>query len=566
MTTRHGDSADRDAAVTTVGPVSTQPASLAPSSGPSATEGLLNALAWVTIIAVPLLPGMLGTATASAARLPLETIVLLLLTLALPRATPQRVLAYAFAILTVAAALIALLDLAFLATIDRGFAPTEDWRALINAYRVVDDVAGPTIAVLAAALVVALAVAATVVIARCALRCARTLSDAGPRGRVAVVSAAVAWCVLAVAGGQHPPGASFAAADVTTSLSTTVAQAGQSIRDRDAFAEALREDPLAEPSADQLLTALRGKDVVIAFVESYGEVAVSDAGPMASISRITDEHAARLTGSGYRAESAFLTSPTFGGVSWLAHGTLQSGTWVDSQQKYDTLLASDRLTISRLFGEAGWRTVAVNPAHTEPWPEGAAFYGYDRLLDERALAFDGPAFGFARVPDQFTWHRFFDEELSQPGSPIMAEVDLVSSHTPWTPTPPLVPWADVGDRATFDTRPRATAEGVWPDPERVRAAYAESIQYSLGATLSFLETYDPSNLVLVLVGDHQPSRIVSGETADADVPITIVSKDPAVFERTREWGWDAGFRPSPDAPVWRMDAFRDRFVAAFSDG
>jgi hypothetical protein len=38
-----------------------------------------------------------------------------------------------------------------------------------------------------------------------------------------------------------------------------------------------------------------------------------------------------------------------------------------------------------------------------------------------------------------------------------------------------------------------------------------------------------------------------------------------VFEHIEEWGWDAGFRPSSDAPVWRMDAFRDRFVAAFSD-
>jgi hypothetical protein len=227
---------------------------------------LLNALAWATIIAAPLLPGMLSSATASAARLPLETVVLLLLTLALPHATAQRLVAYAFATLTVAATVIALLDLAFLATIDRGFAPTEDWRALINAYRVVEDVAGPIIATLAAALVVALAIAAIAVIARCALRCARTLSDAGPRGRVAVASAAVAWSLLAIAGAQHPSGASFAAADVTTSLSTAAVQAGQSIRDRDAFAEALRGDPLTERPADHLLAALRGKDVVIAFV------------------------------------------------------------------------------------------------------------------------------------------------------------------------------------------------------------------------------------------------------------------------------------------------------------
>ena len=29
------------------------------------------------------------------------------------------------------------------------------------------------------------------------------------------------------------------------------------------------------------------------------------------------------------------------------------------------------------------------------------------------------------------------------------------------------------------------------------------------------------------------------------------------------WGWQPGLRPAPDAPVWRMDAFRDRFLSAF---
>ena len=58
---------------------------------------------------------------------------------------------------------------------------------------------------------------------------------------------------------------------------------------------------------------------------------------------------------------------------------------------------------------------------------------------------------------------------------------------------------------------------------------------------------------------------MSGPTADADVPVTIISKDPAVFDRTADWGWEAGFRPSPDAPVWPMSAFRDRFVTTFSD-
>ncbi|WP_431799148.1 CDP-alcohol phosphatidyltransferase [Microbacterium kunmingense] len=530
-------------------------------------ELVVTALAWVTVFGAPLIPGALDAGTGLAARLPVEAILVLLLVVAVPVGAFRRVAAYAFGAVTVLAALVALLDLSFRGTIDRGFAATEDWRAVVNAYKVVQDVVGPITAPLLAAVVIALAVAAVAVVGRCVLRCARSVTHFGARGRMAVAAAATAWVILSVVGAQHPTGAAVAAADVTTTLVGEAVQAVESIPEQEAFERAVQDDTLAGAASDELLAGLRGKDVVVAFVESYGEVAVSGAEPMAGITRVIDDSAERLAAEGYLAQSAFLTSPTFGGVSWLAHGTLQSGAWVDTQQKYDALLSSDRMTLSRLFGDTGWRTVTVNPAHTEPWPEGEAFYGFDRMLDEQELAYDGPAFGFGRVPDQFTWQRFFDEELSRDDAPIMAEVSLVSAHTPWTPTPRLVPWSDLGDGSIFaDQLDNSPAASLWPDEQRIRADYAVAMQYSLGATLSFVETYDPDDLVLVLVGDHQPSRVVSGPDADNDVPITIVSKDPAVFERIEAWGWDAGFRPSVDAPAWRMDAFRDQFVDAFSDG
>ncbi len=47
------------------------------------------------------------------------------------------------------------------------------------------------------------------------------------------------------------------------------------------------------------------------------------------------------------------------------------------------------------------------------------------------------------------------------------------------------------------------------------------------------------------------------------MPITIIAHDPAVMDQISSWGWQDGMRPSPDAPVWPMDAFRDRFLAAY---
>ncbi len=69
----------------------------------------------------------------------------------------------------------------------------------------------------------------------------------------------------------------------------------------------------------------------------------------------------------------------------------------------------------------------------------------------------------------------------------------------------------------------------------------------------------------IVVGDHQPATVVSGEDASHDVPITVIAHDPAVLDRISSWGWQSGMRPDPEAPVWPMDEFRDRFLTAYGD-
>ena len=71
------------------------------------------------------------------------------------------------------------------------------------------------------------------------------------------------------------------------------------------------------------------------------------------------------------------------------------------------------------------------------------------------------------------------------------------------------------------------------------------------------------NTVLIVLGDHQPLPIVSGQSANHDVPISIIAHDPKVLKQIGSWGWGPGLRPSPHAPVWPMDAFRNRFFSAF---
>jgi len=169
------------------------------------------------------------------------------------------------------------------------------------------------------------------------------------------------------------------------------------------------------------------------------------------------------------------------------------------------------------------------------------------------------------MPDQFTLEALQDLELADRAQPVMAEVDLISSHAPWSRTPRLLPQNAVGDGSVYAGMPETlpSEADIWPDANRVRAAYAGAVEYSLRSVLAFLEAYADEDTVVVMLGDHQPATIVSGSDPGHDVPVTIIAGDPAVTDRVAGWDWDEGLRPSTDAPVWRMDAFRDRFLAAY---
>ena len=103
---------------------------------------------------------------------------------------------------------------------------------------------------------------------------------------------------------------------------------------------------------------------------------------------------------------------------------------------------------------------------------------------------------------------------------------------------------------------------VWRDRGRLRAQYRRAITYTLRTLITYVERYGDENLVMVILGDHQ-APLITPSGASRDVPVTIIAKDPAVLDRISTWGWQDGLRPGPQAPVWRMDAFRDRFFTTF---
>jgi len=376
----------------------------------------------------------------------------------------------------------------------------------------------------------------------------------------AVALLAVLWVGLRIAG------APVASSSASALAVDEVHLVRSGLQDRAELERQLAHDRFRSTPADRLLTGLRGKDVLLVFVESYGRVAVQDSSFSPGVRDVLARGDAQLREAGFSARSAFLTSPTFGGLSWLAHSTLQSGIKVDGQRRYDRLVDNDRLTLTRAFKRAGWRAVGSMPANHRAWPEGESFYGYDRVYDRRNLGYRGPDFGLPPMPDQYTLLSLERRELApKHRPPLFAEVDLISSHAPWTRIPRLIPWDEVGDGSIFGRIPaeETSRAGVFGDSPRARKAYGDSIEYSLGTLFSFVQRYGDKNTVLVVLGDHQPATTVSGNDAGHDVPISVIAHDPKVMRRIAGWGWDDGLLPHPDATVWPMQSFRDRFLTAF---
>jgi hypothetical protein len=498
-------------------------------------------------------------------RIPLEALVGVLLVLVLPdraRTVVALLAGGALGLLTVLRAL----DMGFMTILARHFDPVFDWAQLGNALTFVDTSAGAlgttAVAVGAALLGVGLVVGT----ALAALRLSRlAVRHRRATARVLPVLGA-AWLACFALGAQlvtPVPVASWSTASIGV---RTAVQVPTTLRDYQAFLDqAAAPDPFAAVPPGDLLGGLAGKDVVLTFVESYGRSAVESPELAPQIDAALDDGTRRLAEAGFAARSAFLTSPTAGGGSWLAHATMLSGLWVTNQQSYRSLVEGDRLTLTGAFQGGEWDTVGVMPGLTAEWPE-SEFYGIDRLHAEEGLGYRGQSFAGFHTPDQYTLATFERLERSVTDrAPIMAEIPLVTSHFPWTPVPPFVPWEAVGDGSVYDTLPVTdeSMEAVWSDPVKVRAQYAKSVEYSLNSLISYVENYGDDDTVLVFLGDHQPAPVVTGDGASRDVPITILARDPAVLDRVADWQWDSGLNPGPGAPVWRMDAFRDRFLTAF---
>jgi hypothetical protein len=334
------------------------------------------------------------------------------------------------------------------------------------------------------------------------------------------------------------------------------------------FAEALALYPASYTGLPHLLSRLEGRDVIVGFLESYGMTAIEDPRYAPVLGPRLDDLETRMTAAGLHIVSGRLVAPSQGGQSWFAHGSLLSGVWLDNQMRYEIMLASGRETLIDDFERAGHRTVAMMPAITKAWPEGRRF-GYDEIFARPDIHYAGPPLNWVTMPDQFSWS-FLENAIREPREgPLFLEVGFISSHAPWTPILPVLDdWDSIGDGAVFarwgvgGERP----EELWRDPDRVRAHYAMSVEYAVHAMTAYAERFVDEKTLLMVLGDHQPAPLITGEGAAWDVPVHVISGDAALLRPFLEWGFVEGAwpEPDPDREALGVDHFRDWFVHAYS--
>jgi hypothetical protein len=366
---------------------------------------------------------------------------------------------------------------------------------------------------------------------------AAAIDERRPRTAIAVIAAAIVLLFVAQRASEAVPSRPEFATPVTQTYARQVRLVAGAI------SASMTLPP--SPSFDADLSLTRGADVFLVFVEAYGAVAYErpDIAPYLIAPRAELDAAVRTTGR--TVVSAFVDSPTFGGSSWLAHISLMSGIEVRDPETNARLMTEKRETVVTTFSRHAYRTVAVMPGLRQRWPEGA-FYGFDETIGATRLDYGGPEFGWFAIPDQFTFAKLDTLEVDRTPRPnLFVFYPTISTHFPFSPTPPYQPhWERIFDKRPFDGPSIVRAYAKQPDWTHFAPGYVDAVAYTYATLGGYLRKHQGRDVVMVVIGDHQPAAAVSGERASWSVPVHVVASRPAILDRLLARGFHAGLTPA----------------------
>jgi len=345
-------------------------------------------------------------------------------------------------------------------------------------------------------------------------------------------------------------------------LKSRINYAHKKIKDQTEFTKLLATDAVADSAPG--FEALRGRDIIILFVESYGRTFIDSEQFATKADARLKAVETEIRSAGLSVKSAWIDSPIRGGRSWLAHATLSSGLPLTDHARFDRLITSDRKSLPVLFKEAGWETSVLLPVvKGVPWVEGE-WYKVDRFYDRDALNYQGKGFGYVTMPDQYTLTAFENNVRATAVRPLMAHIGLMDSHAPWGPLPIHQPWDSVNDGSVFDGTQRYGETHSWAKPAPVRIAYGISVDQNLKLVGEYLARYADNGLFIV-VGDHQPASVIDGWAPSSEVPMHVVTADPELLEALPALNFNDGMRPLSTSEALPMQSFRGMISTVFED-
>ncbi len=314
------------------------------------------------------------------------------------------------------------------------------------------------------------------------------------------------------------------------------------------------------------LDKLKGNNVHLIFVESYGRT--SFVRPKHREILIPEYEALQeeLRRAGFTVASNFLTSPTFGGFSWFAHGTLNTGFKVISHLHASLLSERKPVALADYFRDAGYEPILAAPGTTRPWPGMDDYFGFRKHYYAWEYGYRGPRYAWATMADQFVLDFVHRREVEHATQPLFLEYALVCSHAPFSDIPKYVDnWRRLGNGSRLHRVGRDHFNVSWNDTEQIGTAYATAVAYEMRVMAGYLETHIRDDSLVIFLGDHQPNQTVTGpENLTWSVPVHVASRNPAFVQPFLDRGYEPGMIPTQPLPHVGMERFMEEFLADFS--
>ncbi|MBI5552478.1 MAG: hypothetical protein HY911_13305 [Desulfobacterales bacterium] len=311
------------------------------------------------------------------------------------------------------------------------------------------------------------------------------------------------------------------------------------------------------------LEGLAGTDVLLFMVESYGRTVFTRPVYRPAMEATLDGFSKRLDPHGFKAVSTYLLSPTYGGSSWLAHDTLESGMRVANDLEDAALLRSSLPPMATYFRKNGYRTVSAMPGTRFAFPQGA-YFDYEQFYYAGHFHYRGPNFGWASMPDQFVLDWVHRREFTQRAQPLFIRYVLISSHAAFNIQPPFVPdWDLIGDGHIYHDLPPVYYPIYWPNLENAGEAYLRSLDYEFQTIGDYLAKYVGPNTLIIIMGDHQPNLQLTDTGEPWSVPVHVLSRNPRLLEPFRKRGYTPGLIPDQPLPHAGMETFLPGFLEDF---